>query len=104
MTRLRTLLSALFSFALLSVAAPAQAATPDSLDAVARDYVRLVLELGARDEGYVDAYYGPAAWRTQAQAHPRTVPQLAVTARVLSRRLEAIRTRRGTLPDRRKLH
>lgn len=86
----------------LFMAAPAQATAPDSLDAVARDYVRLVLELGVRDDGYVDAYYGPAEWKTAAQAHPRTVPQLAATTAVLSRRLETIRTRPATLPDRRK--
>jgi hypothetical protein len=100
MTLLRTLLAASFLFAL--AAAPAQATAPDSLDAVARDYVRLTLELGVRDDGYVDAYYGPAEWKTAAQAHPRTVPQLAATARVLSHRIEAIRTRPATLPDRRK--
>jgi hypothetical protein len=102
MKRLCILLSAFFSFTLLNVAAPAQAALPDSLDTVARDYVALVLELGVRDDGYVDAYYGPAAWRTAAQANPRTLPQLAAAAQALSRRLEAIRTRLGTLPDRRK--
>src|SRR6218665_2322597 len=63
-------------------AAPATApaaqprAAPDSLDAVARDYVRLVLELGERDDGYVDAYYGPPALRAAARANPRTLPQL----------------------------
>ncbi len=100
MTLLRTLLAAL-SLTLLGTV-PAHAAAPDNLDAIARDYVRLTLELGVRDDGYVDAYYGPAEWRTAAQAHPRTVPQLAATARVLSRRLEAIRARHGTLLDRRK--
>jgi hypothetical protein len=100
MTWLRLCLAAL-SLTLVA-AAPARAAAPDGLDAVARDYVRLVLELGVRDDGYVDAYYGPPAWRTEAQAHARTVPQLATAARTLSRRLEAIRTRPATLPDRRK--
>ena len=59
----------------------AAAAARDSLDAVARDYVQFVLELGERDDGYVDAYYGPAAWRTAARANPRTLPQLAEAAR-----------------------
>ena len=35
------------------------AGTADSLDAVARDYVALTLEIGEREPGYVDAYYGP---------------------------------------------
>src|SRR5207237_4968554 len=82
-------------------AAPAQAAAPDNLDAVARDYVRLVLELGERDAGYVDAYYGPAAWRSAAHAAPRTVPQLAEAARSLGMRAEAFRFAPGTRPARR---
>jgi len=40
-------------------------ATP--LDALARQYVQLVLALGVHDESYVDAYYGPPEWRTEAE-------------------------------------
>ncbi|MEA3014817.1 MAG: hypothetical protein QOD42_3362 [Sphingomonadales bacterium] len=90
MTWLRTLLAAC-SLTLLAGAAqppPAQPAPPrDSLDAIARDYVRLVLEMGERDEGYVDAYYGPAEWRAAARANPRTLPQLAAAAEALAARL-----------------
>ena len=60
---------ALFGLLLLLPAA----ARADSLDAIARDYVRLVLEIGERDSGYVDAYYGPARWRRAAHARPRTL-------------------------------
>jgi hypothetical protein len=35
----------------------------DLMDAVAERYVKLVLALGEHDPDYVDAYYGPAAWR-----------------------------------------
>ena len=37
---------------------PAGPADPsgDTLDAIARDYVALILEIGEREEGYVDAY------------------------------------------------
>ncbi|MGZ9098087.1 MAG: hypothetical protein ACXW3O_00155, partial [Brevundimonas sp.] len=58
--------------------APAPAPDPsgDSLDAIARDYVALILEIGEREPGYVDAYYGPAEWQEAAKASPRTVPQL----------------------------
>jgi len=100
--RLFILLAALLSLGLPAAAAPPRATARDSLDAVARDYVQLVLELGERDEGYVDAYYGPAAWRNAAHANPRTLPQLAEAARVLSRRLEVIHVRWPSLTDRRK--
>ena len=68
--------------------APVEAADP--LDELARDYVRLTLEIGEREEGYVDAYYGPPEWREAARANPRTVPQLAQAAAELSARAAAI--------------
>ncbi|GAA0641065.1 hypothetical protein [Brevundimonas lenta] len=64
----------------------------DSLDAIARDYVALILEIGEREPGYVDAYYGPAEWQTAAKANPRTVPQLIQGAATLTQRLEAVDT------------
>jgi hypothetical protein len=39
--------------------------------------VRLTLEAGEREPGYVDAYYGPAEWATAAKAKPREVPPCA---------------------------
>ncbi len=79
--------------------APAPAADPsgDSLDAIARDYVALILEIGEREPGYVDAYYGPAEWQDAAKAHPRTLPQLIQGAASLTERLNAVPARR---PDR----
>lgn len=71
------------------VAAPV-AAQPDSLDSIARDYVRLQLEIGARDEGYIDAYYGPAEIRQAAEASPRPVEQLEAEVVGMQRRLNAI--------------
>ncbi len=61
----------------------------DSLDAIARDYVALSLEIGTHDEGYVDAYYGPAEWKQAAEANPRAVPALAAAAADLQARLRA---------------
>ena len=34
------------------------------------------LEIGEREPGYVDAYYGPAEWKTAAEANPRSVAEL----------------------------
>ena len=64
----------------------------DSLDAVARDYVALILEIGEREPGYVDAYYGPAEWAAAAKASPREIPQLLQGAATLTARLNAIST------------
>jgi hypothetical protein len=67
---------------------PAKAS--DSLDAIARDYVRMTLEIGEREEGYVDAYYGPTAWREAARANPRSVAELSRAAAMLRARVAAI--------------
>lgn len=74
---------------------PAPAADPsgDSLDAIARDYVALILEIGEREPGYVDAYYGPPEWQAAATASPRTVPQLIQGAAGLTERLNAVSVR-----------
>ena len=37
------------------------------MNAVAERYVHLVLALGQHDPDYVDAFYGPAEWKTEAE-------------------------------------
>jgi hypothetical protein len=74
----------------------------DSLDRIAEDYVRMSLEIGTHEEGYVDAYYGPAEWKRQAEAAPRAVPQLAEAAAALQSRLRALPTPADTLVQRRR--
>lgn len=61
-----------------------------SIDGIAEDFVRLGLELGVYDEAYVDAYHGPEAWRTTAQASPRSLPELKAAAASLLDRLDAV--------------
>src|SRR5262245_63591272 len=39
-----------------------------ALDAAAEAYVKLVLAVGRHDPLYVDAFYGPAAWKTEVEA------------------------------------
>lgn len=77
------------AFLLLSGCATATA-QPDTFDAVARDYVRLALEIGERDEGFIDAYYGPPELRESARAAPRTLERLAEDAAALQRRIRAL--------------
>ncbi len=60
------------------------------LDAVAESYVKLVLAVGRHDALYVDAYYGPPAWRAEAaRGEPVPLPVLLETTRGLRRDLEA---------------
>lgn len=62
----------------------------DDLDAIAEDYVRLILDVGEIEEGYVDAYYGPAEWQAEARAETETPAELKTRAEDLTRRLEAV--------------
>jgi len=98
MSLLRALAAAFFLAALPAAAPP----PPDGLDAVARDYVRMQLEVGARDEGYIDAYYGPEALREAARANPRSLDDLAIAAEAMRARVEAIAAPAGSLEHRRK--
>jgi hypothetical protein len=85
------LTAALLLGAALLVATPALAAPPaGQLDAIAKDFVRLTLEAGEREPGYVDAYYGPDEWAKAAKAAPRTVLQLRAEADRLASALAAV--------------
>lgn len=53
------------------------------MDRIAEEYVRLVLGVGRHDEGYVDAYYGPEAWREEVEAAARPLGALAQEAQRL---------------------
>jgi hypothetical protein len=67
-------------FLVLIAAACAEAAPGSALDDAARDYVRMALEVGTHEKDYVDAYYGPPEWKTEAEAHPRAIPELKAEA------------------------
>jgi len=54
-----------------------QAAT-DALNAVAERYAHLVLALGLHDPDYVDAFYGPVEWKTQAEKEKKSLDAIGV--------------------------
>ena len=83
---LRSLVCLVFPFA----AACADAATDPPLDLAARDYVHMALEIGTHEKDYVDAYYGPPEWRTEAEASPRTLAELKAEAARIHTDLGAI--------------
>lgn len=64
------------------------------LDAAAYTYLDLILEIGEREPGYVDAYYGPPERAEKAAAAPRSVEDLISAAAELTARLEAVPERR----------
>ena len=69
---------------------PATGVAGDDLNAIAEDYVRLILDVGEIEEGYVDAYYGPPEWLAEAKAETETTAELKTRAQDLTRRLEAV--------------
>lgn len=94
--------------AALAMAASADrppAGEPGALDAVARDYVRLVLAIGEHRPDYVDAYFGPPELKAEAKAAgKRPLGELAAEAERLLRaakaggaRAEEVRRRREFL-------
>jgi hypothetical protein len=60
------------------VTVSAQPRPDDPLRPVAERYVKLVLAVGQHDADYVDAFYGPAEWRKEAEA--AKVPLAAIDA------------------------
>jgi hypothetical protein len=93
-----TALPVLFTLGLLAgCAAPRPGGGPPSplpaeraMNQTAEQYVRLVLAVGQHDESYVDAYYGPAAWRTEAEAAKRPLSDIRREAEAL--RAEVVAT------------
>ncbi|MDR1989791.1 MAG: hypothetical protein LBQ09_06115 [Acidobacteriaceae bacterium] len=60
------------------------------MNAVAERYVKLVLAVGQHDSGYVDAYYGPPAWKEESEHAKTPLDELGATADSLLRDLAGI--------------
>jgi hypothetical protein len=54
------------------------------MNTVAERYVRLVLALGQHDPDYVDAFYGPADWKTEAEQQKKSLEAIGAEAAKLS--------------------
>lgn len=91
---MKTLLSLLLAL-LLAACATTPAPGPDEsdgIDAIAEDYVRLQLAIGEKEEGYIDAYYGPPEHRERARAEAAatSLRQLSARAAALIARIGAV--------------
>lgn len=73
----------------MALASCAPKPPPPDLNPLAEQYVRLSLEIGTHEEGYIDAYYGPPEWKTEAEAHPRTTAELKTAADALKAQVDA---------------
>ena len=72
------------------VASSGNAYAPDPLSPVAERYAHLVLALGQHDPDYVDAFYGPAEWKTQAEKEKKSLDVIGAEAAELSANLAKI--------------
>ena len=58
---------------------------PDPYRSIAEQYVKLVLAVGQHDADYVDAFYGPAEWRKEADATKKPLPAIDAEAAALEK-------------------
>ncbi len=94
LTRRIFLLFVLFGLITLSFAAPGK----DDMNAVAKRYAHLVLALGEHDPDYVDAFYGPSEWKTQAEKTKQSLDQISSEGEALKAKLAEMQP--GTTPVR----
>src|ERR1700752_1420688 len=82
---MRRILFLLFLGAL--IASSESASSADAMNAVAERYVHLVLALGQHDPDYVDAFYGPAEGKTQAEKEKKSLYAIASEAAELMKKI-----------------
>ncbi len=62
-----------------------------AMNPIAEQYVKLVLALGVHDSGYVDAYHGPAEWKTAVAAEKLPLDEIRKRERAARAALARIR-------------
>jgi hypothetical protein len=76
--------------------APGKKITAMSIDEAAREYVRLVFDLGERDPDSIDFYAGPGEWVADIRRDPPKLESLRSTALALAARLADVHDSRAT--------
>ncbi|WP_235957782.1 hypothetical protein [Sphingopyxis microcysteis] len=77
-------------------------ASAQALNDIAATYLKLTLEIGTHEAGYIDAYYGPPELKAAAEAAPRDKAALLAATRELTARLATIARRLSDPVDRRR--
>jgi hypothetical protein len=100
---IRAVAVALIAFSIAACQGKNEAPSGKALDGIARDYVALSLAIGEKEEGYIDAYYGPAELqdRAKAEAKSTTLPQLAQRTADMLKRVQALPAEGDSLDARR---
>ncbi len=78
-------------------------AVADPVSKLAEAYVKLSLEIGAQEDGYIDAYYGPAEWLPAKDALKRGRPELITNTRMLISQVSTMMTTTQSADGRRRL-
>jgi hypothetical protein len=79
-----------FLFALCGlIVSNASAQGADPMNGVAERYAHLVLALGQHDPDYVDAFYGPAEWKTQAEKERQSLDAIAAGSKELGAKMQS---------------
>jgi hypothetical protein len=65
-------------------------AQTNTMNSFGERYVRIVLAMGQHDPDYVDAYYGPAAWKKQVDAEKLPLAEIQSRAAALGREIQAV--------------
>lgn len=71
-------------------AEPEMLAQPTGVEAIATGYVKLVLAMGQHDPDYVDAFYGPAEWKSAAEKEKKPLEAIRAEATQLREELGKI--------------
>jgi hypothetical protein len=80
--------SALIATSSFVIAQPVATHSPTpKMDSIAERYVKLALAMGEHDPDYVDAYYGPPAWKTEMEAAKTPLDTIAHDAQSLREQL-----------------
>src|ERR1700760_4293925 len=78
----------LFFFAVLALVTSSFGAPPkEDMNPIAEKYAHLVLALGQHDPDYVDAFYGPPEWKTQAEKKKQSLDEIGADAAKLIEQL-----------------
>jgi hypothetical protein len=98
----RMIVAAACAAALSTAVAARQSHTPAEafstrMNGIAERYVKLVLAIGRHDADYVDAYYGPPAWKTESEAAKVPLDELATRAVALHKDAAAVQPPAGEL-------
>ena len=63
---------------------------PPTMDSIAEQYVKLMLEIGQHDSDFIDAYYGPEEWRPVSKADSLPADDFISSANSLISQIQSV--------------